>query len=105
MIVVHKGETLTSTATEDEVLFVELNENGEIVPVGRETIMFETLTGTVQVAVGKSVNTAKATSHTSSAAAKFILTIRNAGYAQGEPQEGNNTNLRIVGVGTVDCNW
>ena len=105
MIIVHKGETLTSTATEDEVLFVEVDENGNVVPVGRETIMFEVLSGTVQVAVGKSVNTAKATSHSTSAAPKFVLTIKNAGYPAGEPQEGNRTNLRVVGIGTIDCNW
>lgn len=105
MIRVFKGETLTSTATEDEVLFLEKNDGGDAVPIGRTKIDFVVLSGTVQVGVGGPVDTSKATSHTTSAATSWSMTISNQGYTHNGPQEGNNSNLRIVGVGTVAVNW
>ena len=104
MIIVHNGENITSTATEDEVLFVELNDNGETVPAGRNQYLFEIVSGTVQVAAGKAVDTSKATSKTT-AGTKWVMTIANQGYGPNGPQEGNKTNLRIVGVGVVAVTW
>lgn len=105
MIIVFNGETLTSTATEDEVLFMDIDDDGRPKSAGRVKVDFEVLTGTVQIAVGKSVTTAKASSHTTSAAPKFSATISNQAYPVNEPQEGGPRNLRIIGAGTVSCTW
>lgn len=105
MIIVYQGESLTSTATEDEVMFMEIGDNGRPRPTGRIEVMFEMVSGTIQCAVGKSVNTSKATSHTTTAQPRSILTIANQSYPANEPQEGGPRNLRVVGVGVCDCNW
>lgn len=104
MITVFNGEILTSTATEDEVLFVEKDGNGNTVPAGRNLYTFTLKTGSVQMAVGKSVDTSKAATW-STAGDKWLHTINNNGYAPGGPQEGNNDNLRVVGVATVAVTW
>lgn len=105
MIIVANGETLTSTTTEDEVMFVAPDDDGKIRPVGRQLISFSVLSGSVQVAVGKAVDTSKATAHTTSAAQNFSLTIANQSYPADGPREGGPRNLRIVGTGTVAVTW
>lgn len=105
MIIVYNGETLTSTATEDEVVFMDIDDNGIAKPTGRVLVNFDVLSGSVQIAVGKSVNTTKASAHTTSAAQKFSATIASQSYPAGAPQEGGPRNLRIVGAGTVSCTW
>lgn len=100
MIIVYNGQNLTSTATEDEVCFMELDENGIARPLGRTTITFEFSSGTqVQMEQGRSVNTSAATTHTSSAHTKWLMTVSS------QAQEGGYSNIRVVGAGVVAVSW
>lgn len=99
MILVKNGQNLTSTATEDEVLFTSPDEEGNQKPAGRQQFCFEMISGTIQCEVGKAVNTSLATSHSTTANSKWIMTL--------DPQdfEGGFRNLRVVGVGVVAVSW
>ena len=97
MIIVQNGDTLTSTANEDEVMFVEPDEQGNLKPLGRTTIGFELLTGGIQTRPGKAIDS---TSYTRSTAnMKWFHTVSS------QDQEGGDSNLRVKGVATVVVCW
>ena len=97
MIIVQNGDTLTSTANEDEVMFVEPDEQGNLKPLGRTTIGFELLTGGIQTCVGKPINAASTSRSTANM--KWFHTVSS------QEQEGGYSNLRVKGVATVAVCW
>ena len=105
MILVQKGQLLTSTATEDEVLFVELDENGQLQPAGRAKFDFSVVSGTVKVGVGKAIVAAAHADHTTTAQQNFSITLSQLGTMTEAAKEGGPMNLRIVGVGVVSVTW
>lgn len=97
MIIVQNGDTLTSTANEDEVMFVEPDEQGNLKPLGRTTIGLELLTGGIQTCVGKAINANSTTRSTANM--KWFHTVSS------QDQEGGSSNLRVKGVATVTVCW
>lgn len=97
MIIVQNGDTLISTANEDEVMFVEPDEQGNLKPLGRTTIGFELLTGSIQTRPGKAIDSTSTTRSTANM--KWFHTVGS------QDQEGGYSNLRVKGVATVAVCW
>ncbi len=97
MIIVQNGDTLTSTATEDEVMFAEPDEEGNLIPLGRTTIGFELLTGSIQTRPGLTIDATSTTRSTANM--KWFHTVSS------QSQEGGFSNLRVKGVATVTVCW
>lgn len=97
MIIVQNGDTLTSTANEDEVMFAEPDEQGNLKPLGRTTIGFHLKTGSIQSRPGKAIDSTSTTRTT--ADEKWFHTVSS------QEQEGGYSNLRVKGVATVTVCW
>ena len=97
MIIVKNGDLLTSTANEDEVMFVEPDEQGNLNPLGRTTISFHLKSGSVQMRPGLPIDSVTVTRTT--ADEKWFHTVGSQNY------EGGFSNLRVKGVATVAVCW
>ncbi len=98
MILVQKGQKITSTANEDEFLPLEPDDNGDLVPAGRTEFIFTWVSGSVQIAVGTPVNTSNAVALAAAGDRRLLTISPQAG-------EGGYRNGRIVGAGVVAIDW
>lgn len=93
---VFNGQLITTTATQVDIVPVELNEQGEQFVSGRNTFFFELKSGSVQTCVGVEIPAATATKST--AGDKWFHTATPA-------STNNYDNIKAKGVATFWIHW
>ena len=102
MIKVLNGGLVTSTAIEQDIVPMDFDAEGHLVPAGRAQFMFELISGSVQSCVGPTIGTPPAgytVDTITVAASKWIHT------AQPALEDGGRFNIRFKGVATVRVTW
>lgn len=99
MIQVLNGGQLTTTASQEDIIPMEINEEGTAVRAGRNIFCFELVSGSVQMGVGADIDQGDFV-HAAHATAgeKWLHT------ASPEP-DGGNTNIKAKGVAVSKIYW
>lgn len=103
MIKVLNGGTVSSKASEEDVVPMRITDQGEYVPAGRHTFFFVLLTGSVQTSVGVSITSCTLAGQTfdiwQTAGDKWFHT------ASPDLQDNSTSNIKSKGVGTYKIFW
>lgn len=100
MIQVLNGGLLTTDATDQEIVPMELGDDGELSPAGRNIFLFELVSGSVQMGVGVAIDDGSFV-HAAHATAgdKWLHT------ASPSLTEDHYGNIRGKGVATTRIYW
>lgn len=107
MIRAFNGEVVSSIATDQQLLPLEVTEDGLEVVAGRNKFNIKWVSGTFQVSkgipIGSAVSDRTPTFLTLSAAGECNITASPTDIA--EDQLGSNRNIHVKGVGTFILTW
>jgi hypothetical protein len=94
------GSLVTTDATDQEIIPMELNADGDLVPAGRTIFTFSLVSGSVKMGVGTEIDDGDFVHATNSTAGdKWLLT------ASPSLEQDWHSNLRGKGVATFKIYW
>jgi|SRR5688572_1339388 len=99
MIQVLNGSLLTTDGTQQDIIPMEVNEEGTLVRASRNLFCFELVSGSVQMGVGADIDQGDFV-HAAHA------TVGEKWFHTASPEaDGGNTNIKAKGVATSKVYW